>query len=413
MHTNESLLPTVQGEDSAWTLFACKEQPTQSQSGLEQRDTLFRKVLLAADWIRCTSADNSRAIDAYMLGATDIEVAFAPDEELDVDFLLLSYFLRHSAGVGTLRLWGVEMTILDLEMLSQALVHHRHLRDLCLFREDLSGGKSQIFAQLMKRNSSIHRLLLNHCQLGDVGVSLLCDALDHNSSLSHLNLSLNSVGLSGVHRLAKWLHSNQTLVSFTFTESIGVFGYSALTNAIRGNSTLKELRFGASELNDEELQVFIDLLICKTCFLTELDLGSGNNSFSRLGIFHLAEALRANQSLETLSFAYPKDEFDRTWIEQIFVNSLLQENVTLRQLKVSEHSFVDPSHSSHLRLLLWRNETQIPSAVRRVVFFILGMSREGDFGVLPKDVVKLIVRAVWDTRKHPRWIQALKVRRKM
>src|SRR3989338_3040524 len=92
--------------------------------------------------------------------------------------------------------------------------------------------------------------------IGISGASALATALQHNSTLTTLHLSNNSIGASGASALAIALQHNSTLTSLLLpSNSIGDLGASALATALPLNSTLPTLDLRYNPIGDAEALV--------------------------------------------------------------------------------------------------------------------------------------------------------------
>src|SRR3989338_7421964 len=126
-----------------------------------------------------------------------------------------------------------------------------------------------------EHNSSLTTLNLSSNSIGDSGVSALATALQYNSSLTTLNLTGNSIGDSGASALATALSHNSSLTTLNLTRnSIGDSGASALATALSHNSSLITLRMQFPSQFESQVKVLLERNkvdgVKKLCSLFEL-----------------------------------------------------------------------------------------------------------------------------------------------
>ena len=89
----------------------------------------------------------------------------------------------------------------------------------------------------------------------------LAEALHHNSTLTWLNLSDNSISDAGAHALAQALHENCTLRNLDLSKNnINDAGVEALAQALYHNSTLTHLFFSCNNISDAGAIVMAEAL---------------------------------------------------------------------------------------------------------------------------------------------------------
>jgi len=102
--------------------------------------------------------------------------------------------------------------------LGRALLHNSTLKELNVSVQrfgPLVGGDLKVFAEALATNSSLTRLDMSSFFLGDSGVSLLCDGLRCNTSVTWLGLACNNMTEFGGCCLTDMLTHNSTLMSLT------------------------------------------------------------------------------------------------------------------------------------------------------------------------------------------------------
>ena len=104
----------------------------------------------------------------------------------------------------------------------------------------------------LRGNTTLQRLTLFNCQLGDAGAVAIAEGLrDHKIALSHLDLSSNRIGDTGAVALAEYLRGNTTLVWLELGfNHFGDAGAAAFAEGLRGNTALRELKLHHTRIGD-------------------------------------------------------------------------------------------------------------------------------------------------------------------
>ena len=89
---------------------------------------------------------------------------------------------------------------------------------------------------------SLTQLVLRDCHISGQGARELAAALCKNSTLKHLNLNVNPIGVEGASSISDMLQHNTSLeVLHLRNESVGEEGVHQLINGLKHNQTLREL----------------------------------------------------------------------------------------------------------------------------------------------------------------------------
>ena len=94
---------------------------------------------------------------------------------------------------------------------AKMLIESKTLTVLKLEDCHISSGSAVELAAALHKNSTLKHLDLNYNPIGVEGASSMSDMLQHNTSLEYLHLRDDSVGEDGVHQLINSLKHNQTL----------------------------------------------------------------------------------------------------------------------------------------------------------------------------------------------------------
>jgi hypothetical protein len=127
--------------------------------------------------------------------------------------------------------------------LSNALLHNTTLKSLNLSSnwEITNSGWTALSISL--REMMLEKISIRSNFIDNIGITVIAESLENNSSLRELDLSDNLICEDGVSALATVLrHPNFALTSLHINENtIGDIGINALTDALLHNSMLKEL----------------------------------------------------------------------------------------------------------------------------------------------------------------------------
>ncbi len=132
----------------------------------------------------------------------------------------------------------------------------------------------RVLSQVLKRNTSVKRLILSGSMIRDRGAFYISEALKRNTSLQEIDLRSNRIGIQGIKAIAEALKVNSDLRKINLSMNpLQLEGAQALAEAIAVNSSLEflDLRqtycgeegatsiLKALEINIFVEQVFIDL----------------------------------------------------------------------------------------------------------------------------------------------------------
>jgi Ran GTPase-activating protein (RanGAP) involved in mRNA processing and transport len=148
----------------------------------------------------------------------------------------------------------------------------------------------------------VESLILNSNELNDATMLTLSNALLHNSTLKSLNLCSNrAITSAGWVALSTSLRGIMIEKLHMSDNSIGDIGINALTSALENNSSLRELSL--SVLGDIGVTAISTILRHPNSMLEKIDISMnlGRNSISDIGINALTNALVNNRMLKELS----------------------------------------------------------------------------------------------------------------
>jgi Ran GTPase-activating protein (RanGAP) involved in mRNA processing and transport len=221
-----------------------------------------------------------------------------------------------------------------LELLAEGLACNSSLNDGVLdLSNNIIGDRGvQALASSLASNGKLRELILNGNNIGDKGVGALAESLAQNRLLRALSISENtSITETGARAISRILQSrtsglenlriniveggkiladalsiNKSLVSLSLycrrtDMSICDDGLRALAAGLSRNSTLQELELsGITAITAAGLRSLKQYFRSPLCALKTLFIQSIN--FGDEGAYALADALRHNKSLQSLSF---------------------------------------------------------------------------------------------------------------
>ena len=192
-----------------------------------------------------------------------------------------------------------QMTHIGVEALAEALKSNKTLEDLDITKNDIGDEGAAALGKALQSNHTMTHLYIadrralgciewicsSHCRhVGDQGVRAIAHALRYNSSLTLLTICVNTLSDSTFAALGEALQSNSSLTHLY----------------MHGDGpNLTEYPFG-----DSSLETFSKALNSCGTQMTHLHLS--NLSISSSHVIPLAEALRVNATLKLLDLSYNK-----------------------------------------------------------------------------------------------------------
>ena len=138
----------------------------------------------------------------------------------------------------------------DCTTLAEAIKRNSTITHLNLSANLLGLGDCAAVAEAIKRNSTITHLNLSGNVLGLDDCTAVAEAIKHNSTIRQLNLSENrfSVGDCNIV-LADAIKHNSTITHLNLScNSFGLGDYTALADAIKHNSTIRQLDLSETDI---------------------------------------------------------------------------------------------------------------------------------------------------------------------
>jgi Ran GTPase-activating protein (RanGAP) involved in mRNA processing and transport len=137
--------------------------------------------------------------------------------------------------------------------LAEALEHNNTLTQLNLGYNQIGVEGAKALAAALEHNTSLTQLEQWNNQIGVEGARALAAALEHNTSLTQLNLWNNRISVEGAKALAAALEHNITLTQLNLEyNQIGDEGAKALAAALEHNITLTQLNLDDNEISADD-----------------------------------------------------------------------------------------------------------------------------------------------------------------
>ena len=193
----------------------------------------------------------------------------------------------------------------DCTTLAEAIKRNSTITHLNLSANLLGLGDCAAVAEAIKRNSTITHLNLSGNVLGLDDCTAVAEAIKHNSTIRQLNLSENrfSVGDCNIV-LADAIKHNSTITHLNLScNSFGLGDYTALADAIKQNSTIRQLDLSETDigLRDFSINIALTDAIKQNSTITRLNLS--RNFFGRGDCTALAEAIKQNSTIRQLDLS--------------------------------------------------------------------------------------------------------------
>ena len=222
----------------------------------------------------------------------------------------------------------------DWTTLAEVIKRNSTITHLNLSSNLLGLGDWTALAEAIKHNSTIRQLDLSENRFGvDDSNIVLADAIKHNSTMTHLNLSCNFLGLGDCTALAEAIKHNLTIRQLDLSGSCIGFGDCTivLADAIKHNSTITHLNLSCNRLRLEGCTALAEA-IKHNSTIRQLDLSGTNPGFGDCNIV-LADAVKHNSTITHLNLSC--NEFGGGFLTNLAEK--IKHDLTKRQLDLSEN----------------------------------------------------------------------------
>ena len=193
-------------------------------------------------------------------------------------------------------------------------------------------GDCTTLAETIKRNSTITHLNLSGNLLGLGDYTALAEAIKQNSTIRQLDLSRTNSGLRDCYIvLADAIKHNSTITHLNLScNSFGLGDCTALAEAIKQNSTIRQLDLSGTNIGLRDRTIVLADAIKHNSTITHLNLSC--NLLELGDCSALAEAIKHNSTIRHL-------DLSRTDIDDgncRIVLAAIKHNSTIRQLDLSQ-----------------------------------------------------------------------------
>ncbi|XP_057566906.1 LOW QUALITY PROTEIN: NACHT, LRR and PYD domains-containing protein 2 [Hippopotamus amphibius kiboko] len=198
------------------------------------------------------------------------------NEFLDEGASLLYTTLKHPVCfLQRLSLENCHLTEAYCKDLSSALIVNQRLTHLCLAKNALGDRGVKLLCEgLSYPECQLQTLVLWCCNITSDGCTHLSRLLQHNSSLTHLDLGLNHIGITGLKFLCEALKKPLCKLRclWLWGCAISPFCCTELSSALRSNQNLITLDLGQNSLGYSGVKMLCDALKLQSCPLRTLRL---------------------------------------------------------------------------------------------------------------------------------------------
>uniref|UniRef100_A0A8C6FV31 NLR family pyrin domain containing 2 n=1 Tax=Moschus moschiferus TaxID=68415 RepID=A0A8C6FV31_MOSMO len=196
------------------------------------------------------------------------------NEFLDEGAKLLYVTLRHpTCSLQRLSLENCHLTEAYCKDLSSALIVNQRLTHLCLAKNALGDRGVKLLCEgLTYPECQLQTLVLWCCNITSDGCIHLSTLLQQNSSLTHLDLGLNHIGIIGLKFLCEALKKPLCKLRCLWLWGCAItpFCCAELSSALRSNQNLITLDLGQNTLGSSGVNMLCDALKLQSCPLQTL-----------------------------------------------------------------------------------------------------------------------------------------------
>ncbi|XP_054444129.1 NACHT, LRR and PYD domains-containing protein 2 [Pteronotus mesoamericanus] len=198
------------------------------------------------------------------------------NELLDEGARLLYLTLRYpKCFLQRLSLENCHFTGAYCKELSSALIVNQRLTHLCLAKNDLGDGGVKLLCEgLSYPDCQLQTLVLYYCNITCDGCINLSMLLQQNSSLTHLDLGLNHIGVTGLKFLCEALKKPLCNLRCLWLWGCAITAFSCanLSSALSSNQNLVTLDLGQNPVGYSGVKMLYDVLKLPSCPLQKLRL---------------------------------------------------------------------------------------------------------------------------------------------
>ena len=253
--------------------------------------------------------------------------------------------LKQNTTLKRLLLHNCDIATLSAESLAKGLVANQHMVELDISSNEVCDDGIQHLTHALKVNQGLKKVCLNSTGFTSHSAESLAVALATNIYLEELDIGHNALCNDGIQHLEHALKVNKGLKKLDLNHChLTSQGAVSLANAISANEHLEELNISKNALCDDGIQHLAQALQVNQCLKV---LYICNSSMTDMGLEHLATSLIHNTSLTTLVLNNTDtDCWSNMFTDEIapFLTDCLKRNLTLIKLKL-QWNFWSPTTS--------------------------------------------------------------------
>ncbi|XP_072132934.1 NACHT, LRR and PYD domains-containing protein 3-like [Mobula birostris] len=271
----EEFLGPFPHETTCWVIDWVKEK-VKRQSGNTRSEAGKRSLLNTLHYL---FESQNRGLARAALGSVKT-LSFSGMTLTPIDCAVLSHVIGHCDTIKHLDLENCHIQCEGIQRLGPGLHKCRELR--LSFNKLGDSGVKLVSAALRNPECKIQTLGLSEVGLTDSGAEDLVSALSTNPSLTELNLSDNKLGDSGVKLVFSALRNPECKIQKLELDNVDLTdsGAEDLVSALSTNSSLTELDLGLNSLTDRSVPALRRLILTLPS-LEQIRLGG--NRFSETG----------------------------------------------------------------------------------------------------------------------------------
>ena len=187
---------------------------------------------------------------------SSLDMSVDDDDYFYVDTTLFDV-LHHNTTLKELSLNGVGLKFQHIKLLGEALSHNTGLTMLDISNNSMAHGGSQHLADI--RNASLREMIMINCEIGEDGANHIGEMLKHNKSIRYIDLDENYIRDDGVRKLVDHLKSNKTLEQVDLScNGITKVGAEHLASMFTGNlCAVNDIILDGNPLEDEGVDLIL------------------------------------------------------------------------------------------------------------------------------------------------------------
>ena len=184
--------------------------------------------------------------------------------------------------------------LLDMQQTMQS--DYGNIKEELCYTDEITDPK--YVKQLLQCCLDEQYVILTDTAMTDDEMSIFCDCLMNNRTLTELNLSSNKITDEGAKRLAEAIKVNTMLQSLDISHNtISDDGISSISDCLKINSTLCKLNLSSNKITDEGAKKLAEGIQVN---VTLQELNISKNWISKEGVMRIVEACTINRTLHKL-----------------------------------------------------------------------------------------------------------------